>query len=202
MAFDFSKVIGTITGTANKVSSAAAQSAAASRRVAPPRTPIQTGKTGSYKPASRPASPPTTQPGTIPPSIDAFLGGDTTYQDQVRNFQLGLNNFLADATRRRGTVDSDYASSQKALNDQKVQDLGNLEADYGSRGLAGSGLYGKAVGDYNTEWNNRMGDLTTKQQQALASIQQEQGNYQSQSELQKQQALQDAIARRASKYGA
>lgn len=149
---------------------------------------------------SAPASPPATGPGPVP-DINAFLGGDSAYQDQLKQFANALSLFNADVTRRRGGIETDYASSQKAMNDQKILDLNNLEADYGARGLLRSGLYGKAVGDYNNEFNTRMTDLTTKEKDALAGLDQENSRFQSQQQLQQQAAREDAIRRRAAQYG-
>jgi hypothetical protein len=87
------------------------------------------------------------------------------------------------------------------MNDQKKIDLNNLEADYGARGVLRSGLYGKAVGDYNNEFNTRMTDLTTKEKDALAGLDQEKTRFTSQQDLQTQAAREAAIRRRAEQYG-
>lgn len=144
--------------------------------------------------------PPTTGPGPVP-DINAFLGGDSGYQDQLKQFANALALFNADVGRRRGTLETDYASSNKAMNDQKVIDLDNLEADYGARGVLRSGLYGKAVGDYNTEFNTRSTDLLNKEKDALAGLDQEGSRFKSQQELQTQAAREAAIRRRAEQYG-
>jgi hypothetical protein len=119
----------------------------------------------------------------------------------LKQFANALSLFNADLGRRRGGVETDYASSQKAMNDQKVQDLNNLEADYGARGVLRSGLYGKAVGDYNNEFDTRMTDLGTKKTDALAGLDQENSRYTSQQQLQQEAAKQDAIRRRAAQFG-
>lgn len=153
---------------------------------------------------SAPSGPPGGQAGPIQPiapDIGTFLNQDSDYQNQLAQFANNLAQFMADATRRRGVTESDYNSSKKAMNDQKVIDLNNLEADYASRGVMRSGLYGKAVGDYNTEFNTRSTDLLDKEKQALGQLDQEQGRYNSQNTLQQEQAKQEAIRRRAEKYG-
>lgn len=147
-----------------------------------------------------PSGPPAGGPGPVP-DINAFLGGDSSYQDQLKQFANALSLFNADMGRRRGGVETDYASSQKAMNDQSKIDLNNLEADYGARGILRSGLYGKAVGDYNNEFNTRMTDLTTKEKDALAGLDQEKTRYTSQQSLQTEAAKQDAIRRRAAQFG-
>lgn len=147
---------------------------------------------------------PATNPGPVQPvapDIDTFLNQDTGYQQQLRDFANLLSQFNADVTRRRGSLEGEYNLSTKAMNDQKGIDLDNLEADYGARGVLRSGLYGKAVGDYNTEFNTRMTDLTRRQKEALGQLDQEKGRYTSQQDLQKQAAREQAIRRRAEQYG-
>jgi hypothetical protein len=181
--------------TANPVSKPAKQQAVI-RRAAP--APIKANSKGNY---ARPAAPPQANPGPVVPSIDSYLGGDAGYQDQMRQFAQTLGNFNADATRRRGSLESSFGLSSKALEDQKVKDLLNMEADYGSRGMIHSGLYGNAVGDYNTEFGNRMSDLQRQQTDALGALQQEQGQFQSTQQLKEQAAREMAIRRRAEQFG-
>lgn len=177
--------------------------AAASRRL---RNNVSSGGSNggffsnSYGGYSAPSGPPPSVPGPIP-SIDTFLNQDPTYQQQLRDYSNSLTNFLADVTRRRGSTETDYGTSQKALSDQRDIDLNNLLQDYGSRGLLRSGLYGKALGDYNTEYDKRQSDLSTREQDALSALQQQQTQYQTQNDLQQQAAREDAIRRRASQYG-
>src|SRR6266550_7853737 len=113
----------------------------------PPARRVSSAPSGRY---SAPAPPPPPPP-PPPPTIEQYLGGDTGYQQQIRDFGQSLSDFLADAARRRNNLETNFGSSQKAMGDQKVIDLQNMEADYGARGLLRSGLYGKATGDYNTE---------------------------------------------------
>lgn len=167
--------------------------------------PVQSNSQGNY---SRPMNVPSDfSPGPIqqikppPPSLEDFLGGDSSYQNQLRQFAQSLSDFTGDVTRRRGTLESDYHTSQKAMEDQKVKDLQNLEADYGARGMLRSGLYGGAVNDYNTEFGNRMTDLTNRETQALGDLTQQEGQFKSKQQLDSQAAREAAIRRRAEQYG-
>lgn len=167
---------------------------AVQRKWSPPVTP---GGTGSYK---APSGPPTEGPGAVA-DIGTWLNADSGYNQQLAQFANALAQFNADVTQRRGNLNTDFTTSRKAMDDQKVIDMKNLEDDYGSRGIIRSGLYGKAQGDYNTEFDNRVTDLSTKQQQAMAGLDTEVGRYNSQNTLQQQQAREAAIARRAQQYG-
>lgn len=162
-----------------------------------PQPSVTTNSTGQYV---RPMAPPQATPGPVQ-DIGAYLGADSGYQDQLRQYALALNNFLADVTRRRGTLETDYGTSKKAMEDQRVKDLDLLEDDYGARGLLRSGLYATAVGDYEKEFGERTSDLARRQQEALAALTQEEGNFKSQQQLKEQAAKEQAIARRAAQYG-
>lgn len=164
-----------------------------------PKTTVKSS--GRY---SAPSAVPASSPGPIQPvapDINTFLNQDSGYQQQLRDFTNAMAQFSADVTRRKGILDSDYATSQKAMEDQKVKDLLSLQDDYGSRGILRSGLYGKAVGDYNDEFGNRMTDLSNKQAQASDALNQETNRFKSQQDLQQQAAREDAIRRRAAQYG-
>jgi hypothetical protein len=181
--------------------------AAASRRTvsqpAPPPPPKPTAvraKATSGGQYTRPRAVPVTGPGPVP-DLNAFLGSDTSYQQQLRQFGQAFSDLNADVTRRKGSLESEYGLSSKALADQRGLDLKNIEEDYGARGLLRSGLYGKAVGDYETEYNQRTSDLGRRQNDALAQLQQELTQFGSQRELQEQAAREAAARRRAEQYG-
>lgn len=170
----------------------------------PPAPPASSNSSGQY---SRPSSPPQSSPGPItqinppPPSIEQYLAGDTTYQEQLRNFNKSLADFLAQEKLNKSKVTTDYASAQRAMNMQKVQDLKDIENDFASRGLLSSGLYAGAVGDYNTGFTNRMNQLTTQEQRSLADLINQQTQFQNQQKLDQQASREEAIKRRAAKYG-
>lgn len=167
-------------------------------RPATPPAAVSPSYTGQYV---RPqAPPPATSPGPVQ-SIEAYLGGDTGYQQQMRSFNQALQDFLADVTRRRGTLETDYGTSRKAQEDQRVMDLDRIKDDYGARGLGRSGLYADAIGDYEKEYGTRMSELERRQKEAIAGLTQEEGNYKSQQQLKTQQAKEQAIARRAATLG-
>jgi hypothetical protein len=159
---------------------------------------ISSTSSGRYSaPAPRAVPPP---PPPVP-GIVQFLRGDTSFQQQNRQLNKTFGDFLADIARRRGMLQSEFGLSQKAMGDQKVKDLEALEEDYGSRGLLRSGLYTDAVGDYNTEFNTRMSDLSRRQNEALGGLKQESSAFRRQTELQKQAAREAALRRRAEQYG-
>src|SRR5688500_3500531 len=174
-------------------------STSVSRRMSSGGGSISSNSSGRY-------SPPMNVPGQSPgggavPDINAYLGGDTGYQQQLREFAKALADFNADVTRRRGVLDQEYGSSKKALGDQRMMDLENIEEDYSSRGLQRSGLYADAVGDYETEFGTRMSELERRQKQAIQQLLNEQSQYKNQNTLSSQTARENALRRRSEQYG-
>lgn len=133
--------------------------------------------------------------------INTYLGGDADYQDQLRQLAKALNDFQADVGRRKGSLETDYGLSKKALGDQRTKDLSDLESDYASRGIMHSGVYAGAVGDYEKEFGERMSDMDRRQQDALQQLLQEQSQYDQQNTLEQQRAKEEAARRRAELYG-
>lgn len=175
-------------------------------RISPP--PVVPNNSGYY---SRPSPPPSGGPGPMPqiapppapppPDITTYLGHDTTYQGQVRQYQKALADFLAQETQQRGKINEDYGSATKALGTQKTFDLNNMLQDFASRGLVNSGLYSGAVGDYNTNYLQQLNELTKGKRRSLADLLLGETNFRKEQTLQQQKAREDAIARRASQYG-
>lgn len=189
-----------INGAGGVAAGASGTVKAAANRIAGPTN------SGRY---AAPSGPPGAQAGPISgpggngsaPDLNTFLNQDSGYQQQMSEFGNALQQFLADITRRKGSLQTDYDSSVKAMGDQKVLDLKGLEDSYGSRGIIHSGLYGKAVGDYNNEFDTRSQQLAKGETDALSGLDQQQGQFQSQQQLQQEAARQAAIRRRADTYG-
>lgn len=158
---------------------------------------ISANASGNY---ARPVAPPTTQPGPVV-DINAYLNQDAGYQQQLREFAKAMQDFTGDVTRRRGDLGSNFDTSKKALGDQRELDLKGIEDDYGARGLIRSGLYADARGNYEKEYGNRVTDLSNQQNQALAALMGEEGQFKSAQDLKTQAAREDAIRRRAELMG-
>lgn len=172
-----------------------------------PAPPVISNSSGSYQ---RPSAPPSGAAGPIPqiappapaaPSINQYLGMDTGYQQQVRQFQNALANYLASEKQQRGKINEDYGSATQALNTQKGLDLQNIQDDYGSRGLLTSGLFADANSKYNTDFLQKLAELTKNQRRGLSDLSSGEADFRKQQSLETQRAREQAIARRASKYG-
>ncbi len=174
---------------------------------APPAPPVVSNSSGSYQ---RPAPPPVPNAGGVPtigappgaPSINSYLGVDSTYQQQMREFQAALASYLGSEKIQKSKINEDYGSANKALNTQKVQDLDNMQQDYASRGLLTSGLFADANSKYNTDFLAKLAELTKNQRRGLTDLSTGETEFRKQQQLEQQRAREQAIARRASKYGA
>jgi len=134
-------------------------------------------------------------------AADKWLAGDTTYQQQLANFNKSLSDYLAQFNRQTSITKRDYADMIRQLNQQGAQDRVDQQNDFAGRGILKSGVYAKALGDYNTEFNAKMKNLQTGQSDKLGDLSMQKTNFQRQLDLEKQAAKQDALRRRAAKLG-
>lgn len=183
------------------------QQGAVSRRaggnVGPVAPPVVPNSGGNY---SRPSAPPSGGAGPIsnisaPPNINAYLGGDTTYQQQQQNFQKTLADFLSNEKLQKSKLTEDYGGAQRAMNLQKTNDLSNMQQDFAGRGLLTSGLYAGAVGDYNTDFLQKLAELTKNFKRSTGDLSMGETNFRKEQQLAAQRAREEALARRASQYG-
>lgn len=134
-------------------------------------------------------------------ALSKWLAGDVTYQQQLAEFNRAKAEYEAQYKRQKGIVTRDYGESQRSLNRQGVQDRDDQKNDFAGRGILKSGVFAKALGDYNTDFNTRMKALTTGQSDRLGDLSSQRTNFMRQSGLETNAAKQDAIRRRAQRLG-
>lgn len=134
-------------------------------------------------------------------ATEKWLAGDTTYQQQLANFKKSLTDYEAQYKRQRGIIERDYAEMIRALNQQGARDREDQKNDFAGRGILRSGVFAKALGDYNAEFNSKMKNLQTGKSDKLGDLSSQRTNFKRQLELEKQAAKQDALRRRAAKLG-
>ncbi len=130
-----------------------------------------------------------------------WLAGDTTYQQQLANFNKSLSDYLAQYNRQTGITRRDYGDMQRQLNQQGTQDRLDQQNDFAGRGILRSGVFAQALGNYNTQFNSKMKNLQTGESDKLGDLSMEKTNFQRQLKLQQDAARQDALRRRASQLG-
>lgn len=151
--------------------------------------------------ASRGISTPAKKKPSGPPSIQKYLAGDSTYNDQISALKRQLENFKTSNTGQQGNVNADFSTAKLKMGNQRTQDQDLIQNDYASRGILNSGLYTKGVADYDTKYQQNLADLATDNQRSVADLIQAFKNYKDENTLSAQAARQDAIRRRAQQYG-
>lgn len=165
---------------------------------------IIAGKTLSIPTAKKPVVKAPAKPAPAKPQmseLDKWLAGDTTYQQQLAEFNRAKADYEAQNTRQTGITNRDYAESQRNLNLQGERDRTTQQEDFAGRGILHSGVFAKSLGDYNTDFNSRLKALTTGQSDVIGDLQAQKSNFLRQLSLEQNAAKQDAIRRRAQKLG-
>lgn len=140
-------------------------------------------------------------PGPPPaPGINEFLSGDETYQGQLAAITKALANYRSQMGERQDEYTADFASRLKDLNLTEERNTADQADDYAGRGLYISGLYGKARGDLEQDFNRRESDMGMAKNQFMAGLNRDYTNFQEEQNLSSQKAKADAINRRALKY--
>jgi hypothetical protein len=130
-----------------------------------------------------------------------WLAGDTTYQQQLANFLKSQKDYETQYNRQRQIQTRDYGETKRAMNRQASQDRVDQQNDFAGRGILRSGVFAKALGDYNTDFNYKVKNLATGQQDKLGDLSIQKTNFLRQLQLEKDAARQDALRRRAAKLG-
>lgn len=136
-----------------------------------------------------------------PSATDKYLAGDTTYQQQLADYNKSKADYLSNYNRQSGIVNRDYAESTRQLNRQGAQDRLDQQNDFAGRGILHSGVFAKALGNYNTDFNARMASLTNGRTDQLGDLNAQRASFLQQLQIEMNNAKQDAIRRRAAQLG-
>lgn len=135
------------------------------------------------------------------PTLDEWLAGDSTYQQQLANYNRSKADYESQWNAQNANTSRDYEISNRALQQQGVKDRENQLNDYAGRGVVNSGVFGTALSDYNTDFNNKVNNLALGNQDALANQANAKTNFLRQLQFEQDTAKQDAIRRRAQQLG-
>lgn len=160
----------------------------------PSKTP---SRTAVSKPAPKVAGP--VKP--IVPTLDQFLGGDTTYLDQLRQFDRTLGDFIANLGVRKTRLTADYGENKRDMEQQRIEDLEAIKNDFASRGILGSGLFVDENAQYEKTYAQQLADFERQYQQSQSDLTLEDTQFRREQDLAKEAARADAARRRAEKYG-
>lgn len=134
------------------------------------------------------------------PGINDFLSGDDTYQGQVAALTKALANYRSQMGERTDEYNQDFTRRLSDLNLTEQRNTEDQADDYAGRGMYISGLYGKARGDLERDFNNREGDMSLAKNQFLAGLNRDFTNFGEENNLSREKAKQDALNRRSLQY--
>lgn len=150
---------------------------------------------GNSAPAPTPAAAPRT------PTVEDWLAGDATYQNQLANYQKSQQDYDTQYNRQIQDRNREYEQTNRQMGQQAVQDRENQMNDYAGRGTLNSGVYAKALSDYNTDFNTKVQNLMQGKTDTLNNMADARTNYLRQLQAEQDAAKQDAIRRRAQQLG-
>lgn len=136
-----------------------------------------------------------------PPSLAAYLKTDSAYQGSIRGGKRSLADFLGDIGRRRGEAGTQFTQTTASMERDRVQQLADLRDEFASRGLIQSGLYGQEEGNFQKKFTEQSTALQQQQAALLADLLSQEKNYRRENDNASEAAKQDALQRRAAKYG-
>lgn len=152
--------------------------------------------TGNTKVIAPPAPPPPPKP----PTNAAYLGSDTTYQRQAAAYKKALTDFQAEQGLSRTDYDTSYQNQRRDIGLSKTDALTNMQNDYASRGLLRSSLYNTDVGQLNQQYQNQYTDLDKQRTGFLDQLMQQLTGFRNEQSTQSQNAMAEALRRKAEKY--
>jgi hypothetical protein len=135
-----------------------------------------------------------------PPSVGSYLGTDSVYQNSLRGSKRSLTDFLSETGRRRGEAGTQFKQTSASMERDRTRQLDELRQEFASRGLIQSGLFGEEQGKFQQQFTDQMTALQQQQAALLADLLGQETNYKRENDLANEQAKQEALLRRASKY--
>lgn len=135
------------------------------------------------------------------PSVTKWLAGDTTYLATKSALEKALKDYKARMAQQRGQYDTEYNMNLGNLNTSRRAAVGDQQNDFASRGVLHSGVYAKSLGELQSDYDARQNALTTGRANYRADLASALKDFQTEQGLALQNARQNAINRRAAKYG-
>lgn len=136
-----------------------------------------------------------------PPALNQFLAGDTAFQSTGDAIAKARADYIARMNQEKGQYNTEYGTNLDNLNQSRETALSDLENDFAGRGLINSGLYGNATSELMSDYDARQAALEQGKSNFLADLQSAFQDFRGEQRLTKTKAKQDAINRRAQKYG-
>lgn len=136
-----------------------------------------------------------------PPSVDEWLAGDTAYLSTTDALQKALADYQARMNQQKGQYQTEFDTNLGNLNTSREAAIADLTDDFAARGLMNSGLFANSRAELMSDYDARQAALEQGRSNFLADLEAAFADFQSEQELTKTKARQDALARRAQRYG-
>jgi hypothetical protein len=139
--------------------------------------------------------------GTGDPNLDKYLGTDATYQSQLSDLIRNYDQYNSQKNLTSSQTQADYDAKQRSLDTQSTQDRLNMRNAAAARGILQSGIYANQLGQYNDanqqQLTNLLGGLQNSKDNANLAY----NNFVANEMASKEQAIQQAAARRSAQLG-
>lgn len=135
-----------------------------------------------------------------PPGNATWLRSDSTYQRQLAAYNKALADFQAEQGLSRTDYETNYQNTRRDIGLAKEDALEALENDYAARGLLRSSLYNTDLGELNQQYQNQYTDLDKQRTAFLDSLTQGLVGFKNEQSIQQQNAMSEALRRKAEKY--
>lgn len=135
------------------------------------------------------------------PGVKKWLANDTQYQATTNALQKALADYRARRLQQLGQYNTEYNQNVGNLNTSRSAALKDTENDFAGRGIIRSGMYGTSVADLQSDYNTRQNALDTGRANFRADSLAAQRDFEQEQLLAKQNARQNAINRRAARFG-
>lgn len=133
--------------------------------------------------------------------LKQFLAGDETYQSAIDSLLTDWQNYKVSNKGERRQLREDFGLSQERMGQERLDALEQMKNDFAARGLLNSSEYMDAIGKYDTEYTQKLGDLTRDRDRNLADLLESLGLYKQNNKEERANARAEAVRRRAQQMG-
>lgn len=135
------------------------------------------------------------------PSVNKWLANDTQYQATTNALAKALKDYKTRMNQQLGQYDTEYNQNVSTLGTSRQAALTDTENDYAGRGILRSGVYANTTSNLMSDYNARQNRLDTGRANFRADMTSAEQDFKSEQNLANQNARQNAINRRAARYG-
>lgn len=128
---------------------------------------------------------------------DSWLAGDADYKEQTTEYDRALNSFRNRINAKKQQFDQDYSQSKGVTEKNQQFTLNDLGEDFGARGLSYSGLFDQTKERTQDQFRNQLANLLQMRTRNRNQADEEFGDFSTETNLRKSNALRQAIARMA-----